>query len=213
VNSIRLVSVGMIVSIAVGSACTSAAPIREPVGPTPYEPPPSHLDWSTTYVEIELDGKTWDEALTWIAAQTRLPIVSQHKVPDGTLTVITPKGRKYSLAEIFDLINRRLMAEEKFTLLRGQGSLVLFPADDVMSIPTHLISRVKFDDLPRRGQTEIVEVLMSRRGAREAGLEPFEPPVAYGRRPVAPTAAIQAFDNDCVVIRSDVATLRRHLDR
>src|SRR5262249_19560646 len=134
-----------------------------------------------------------------------LPFVSKYKAPAGTINFIAPKGREFSLLEIYDLINERLQATEKFTLLRSDVSMSLVPADE--DPPPSLVPRITIEELKRRGRTEIVELLIPLKGSLVA--EEFAPSFKrllgnFGRVTPIP-------DTNSLIVQADVSSLVRHL--
>ena len=75
--------------------------------------------------------------------------------PTGTFTLVAPAGRKFSLVQIMDTVNDGL-ERHKYVLIRRSGSLVLVPADE--KIDPIMIPLISEDELPDRGETEIVRV-------------------------------------------------------
>src|SRR5204863_257178 len=133
------------------------------------------------------------------------PVINLYKAPSGTIRFISPKGRKYSLLEIYDIVNERLQANEKFTLLRSDISLSYVPADG--DIPPSLIPRIKYEELESRGRTEIVELVIKLRSGIDA--EEIAP---HLKRALAPFGAVTPFGfSNKLIVRADVATLRRQL--
>src|SRR5262245_47761161 len=66
------------------------------------------VDWTEKKYTIDLDRKEWKYLFTWLATEADLPFVSKYQAPAGTINFIAPKGREFSLLEIYDLINERL---------------------------------------------------------------------------------------------------------
>jgi hypothetical protein len=77
--------------------------------------------------------------------------------PTGTVTIGSPEDRKYTFAEITDLINEAL-AQQKYVLIRRHLTFFLHPADE--KIDSTMVPRVELNELPKRGRTEIVQVLL-----------------------------------------------------
>jgi general secretion pathway protein D len=163
------------------------------------------VDWTEEKYTLDLDGKEWKYLFTWLATEADLPFVSKYKAPAGTINFIAPKSREFSLLQIYDLINERLQATEKYTLLRSDVSISLVPADE--DIPSSLIPRITIEELKGRGRTEIVELLIPLKGSLVA--EEFAPSFKrllgdFGRVTPIP-------DTNSLIVRADVAALRRHL--
>jgi type II secretory pathway component GspD/PulD (secretin) len=105
---------------------------------------------------VSFQNQPWKKVLEWLAEEARQPVVAP-QVPTGTFTCVSPPGRSYSLPEVIDLMNEGLAAS-KFRLHRGPASILLLPADerlDPAAVPT-----VRPGDLPARGRTEVVRVVL-----------------------------------------------------
>src|SRR2546430_58845 len=70
------------------------------------------VDWTEEKYSFELDGKEWKYLITWLVDESKLHFVSTYKPPTGSIVFISPKNVKYSLADIFDIINERLIVKE-----------------------------------------------------------------------------------------------------
>jgi RNA polymerase sigma factor (sigma-70 family) len=127
-----------------GAAIDAAGP-----GPAPEKPKAEPKTYTVAFRD-----KPWAEVLEWYSKETGLTPVLTVK-PTGTVTLMPPKDRRFTLAEVTDLLNEVLMAQ-KFILIRREVSFVIHPADE--RIDPSLIPRVEVNDLPDRGKTEIVEV-------------------------------------------------------
>src|SRR5262249_7720520 len=77
--------------------------------------------------------------------------------PTGTFNFIGPKDKLYSASELIDLINTG-MAKMKKVIVRNETTLTLLSADD--RIPLELLPLVKPEDLPKRGKTEVVKMMV-----------------------------------------------------
>src|SRR5262249_11156141 len=72
----------------------------------------------------------------------------------GTVTLIPPRGgRKFTLAEITDLLNEAL-GPQKYILVRRAASFTLLHAEEKID-PT-LLPRVRPEEVEKRGRTELV---------------------------------------------------------
>ena len=81
--------------------------------------------------------------------------------PTGSVTIKPGKGRKFTMGEITDLINET-MAQQKFILIRRHMTFFIHPADEKLD-PT-LLPRIELSELPKRGKTEIVQVIIPLEG-------------------------------------------------
>ena len=110
----------------------------------------------------------WAEVLAWYAKESGLtPILTD--LPTGNVTIAPPKDRKFTLAEITDLINESLMAQ-KFILIRRSASFFIHPADEKID-PT-LVPRIELRELKTRGKTELVQVVITVPAGAAAALIP-----------------------------------------
>lgn len=126
------------------------------------------VDWTTKRIVFDMRAKPWASVLEWFADEAHMPlVVGRFRLPEGSFTFVGPKDvngkpRKYSLVEVFDIINELLMVDHKFALLRRDGTFMLFPADDP-GLNYLLPPRIELGHLPQRGNTEIVEVVVGLR--------------------------------------------------
>jgi RNA polymerase sigma factor (sigma-70 family) len=109
---------------------------------------------------FEMRDKPWAQVFEWLSEQTGLAFVSPYK-PTGTFTFVPPKGKQYTIPEIFDFINDALLANtnaQKYLLLRREKTFGLVPADERID-PT-LVPRVGLAELDKRGRMELVKVVL-----------------------------------------------------
>jgi type II secretory pathway component GspD/PulD (secretin) len=101
---------------------------------------------------MEMRAKPWAAVLEWFSDQTGLPILATEK-PAGTFSFVARNQKRYTLAEIVDILNEGL-APQNLLLIRGDRSVVLVRADE--RIDPALVPRVRPEDLAQRGKTEVV---------------------------------------------------------
>jgi type II secretory pathway component GspD/PulD (secretin) len=106
---------------------------------------------------FEMRGKSWAAIFEWLTDKTGLPFLSSNAAPTGTFNVIVKPGRRYTLGEVIDLINDGLLPN-KYVLVRRPASFSLVPADE--KLPRHLVPPVRLEDLPGRGDSEVVEIVL-----------------------------------------------------
>ena len=154
---------------------------------------------------FEVRGKAWDWVLRMLASELELEFVAQAPLPVGQFTFINPaidgKPNEYSMLEVFDIINEVLQGATKHTLIRGDKTLTLFYA----CAPPHLwpaLPRVSLRDLPGRGRTEIVEVVVK--------MNPRDVPM--GENGFQIDTAIP-LENGRVLLRSNVVALMEMMQR
>jgi hypothetical protein len=177
-----------------------AVPDRAPFGVTKPAVP---VDWVNKKIAFRMQNKPWREMLDWFADQTRLPWDSAYPLPKGTFTFIPPtfdggKSREYTLVEIYDIINEIMQGSTKHTLIRREKSIMVFPIDDWKGC-LGLMPCVKLRELPGRGRTEIVQVVVK--------LAPDVLPLV--KRCLDGDGIIRPLDNDDgrFVVRASVASL------
>src|SRR5262249_55907670 len=106
---------------------------------------------------FEMRDKPWAQVLEWYADVSGLPFVGSLK-PTGTFTFVSPRpGRRYTLAEITDVLNEALMSQ-KFILVRHRASFTVLPADE--RVGPALLPQVPLAELEKRGRTELVRVML-----------------------------------------------------
>src|SRR5207248_485241 len=90
----------------------------------------------------------------WLTEKTGREVVYTHP-PAGTVNFIGPKGKKYTIPQIIDIINDGLL-QGKWVLLNRGASFTVVPADE--KIDPAFVPRVLIKDLPDHGKTEIVSI-------------------------------------------------------
>src|SRR5262245_5770071 len=98
----------------------------------------------------------WARVFEWLSDQTGLPVVGNDR-PTGTFTLVLSGDKKYTPAELLDLVNEGLLAKN-YLLLRREKSLALVVADE--KIDPVLVPQVDPEELARRGRTELVSVTL-----------------------------------------------------
>jgi RNA polymerase sigma factor (sigma-70 family) len=99
---------------------------------------------------------SWADIFDWYAKESGLVNASTIKLA-GNVTIMLPQDRKYSLPEITDLINE-LLSQQKHLLIRRHATFTIVPSDE--RIDSTLLPRVDLSELPQRGKTELVQVLI-----------------------------------------------------
>ena len=109
----------LVAAVAVLSAGTAVA--------VETAPPPREVKSPKTFT-VQMRDKPWKEVLDWYAEQSGLvPIYTV--APKGTVTLLPPKDRRFTLAEVTDLLNEKLV-EEKFLLIRRLVSFTVVRTDE-----------------------------------------------------------------------------------
>ncbi|MBX9583622.1 MAG: hypothetical protein K2X87_25250, partial [Gemmataceae bacterium] len=104
-------------------------------------------------IGVSFTQAQWEDVLDWYGKESGLILVTTVK-PTGSVTIKPqPPGRKFTLAEVTDLLNEA-MIKDKFLLIRYQTTFTIWPAEIPLD-PTR-IPRVDAAELAKRGKTEIV---------------------------------------------------------
>ena len=117
-------------------------------------------------IAFEMRAKPWAQVFEWLSDQTGLPFISNYPPPTGSFNFINPRidgkePRKYSIGEVIDVVNEGLQ-QYKYVLIRREASLTLFPADE--KLPPEHVQTIRAEDLPNRGNTEVVKVVVKLEG-------------------------------------------------
>ncbi|VTS06166.1 secretin N-terminal domain-containing protein [Tuwongella immobilis] len=135
-------------------------PMPMPMAPAPMPMAPGTSRAPERTIAFEIRDKPWTSVLEWLSEQTGLPVITTVK-PTGSFTFIAPKvgtkPRQYTLPEVMDILNEALI-NQKFLLIRREASFTIVPADE--RIDPAILPRITIDDLPNRGKTEIVSVVV-----------------------------------------------------
>jgi type II secretory pathway component GspD/PulD (secretin) len=133
------------------SAAAEARPAQDP------RPAPKVDEKRLT---VSFQNQPWKKVLEWLSEEARLPVIA-NAFPTGTFTFIGPPGRRYALPEVIDIINEGLLANsatQKYYLVNRGQSFTLIPADE--RLDPALVPTVRPQDLPARGRTEVVRVVV-----------------------------------------------------
>jgi general secretion pathway protein D len=206
-------SVGLLVLAGLGfmglaATTTAQAPPKKGDLKSAAQP---RVNWNEKKIVFEMRGKKWGDVFEWFADQSGMPYSSTYPPPGGTYTFINPKddkgkSREYTLTEIWDIINETLQVKEKHTLLRLHSTLTMIPAD--VDPPSIVIPLISLKELPERGKTDIVRVIVQLKGnliAEEFAVEAKRMLGDFGV--VTPLPA-----SNRLILQSSVANLRVALD-
>ena len=117
---------------------------------------------------FQFRNTNWGDVLHWYAKESGLTFVST-VTPRGTVTIGSPDERRYTLADITDLVNEAL-AQQKYILVRRKMTFFIHPADEKIDPDT--IPRVELDELKNFGKTELVEVVLPLRALNALEVQP-----------------------------------------
>lgn len=131
-----------------------------PGGVVPIAPvaPPAAAGDRT--ISFNFDKMQWDEVLDWYSKESGLTLITTVK-PTGSLAFKPAKDKKFTMGEVTDLLNEAL-TQQKFILIRRNMTFFIHPADEKID-PT-MVPRITLEELPKRGRTEIVEVILPIKG-------------------------------------------------
>ena len=148
----RLVSVVLVLA-----ACAVLLLARGQAGEPltdPARPPEKRFAFS-------MEAKPWNQVFKWLSDTTGQPVVAA-SMPAGTFSFISPKDRTYSIGELVDVLNVGLLGSH-FVLIRRPDSWLLVPTDQ--RLDPSLIQQVRLDELPVRGRSEMVRIVVPLEGA------------------------------------------------
>ena len=92
-----------------------------PAGVGSANTPPVRVEFPT--VEFDMGGRRWKDVLEWFSRRTGLPF-SNVSLPPGTFPFNGPKGVRYTLSQVEDIINKELRRWD-MELIRREDSLLL----------------------------------------------------------------------------------------
>lgn len=177
-------------------------PAEPPPKADKQDRPPAKVEEKT--YKFEIREKPWKDVLEWYADTSGLPFIGS-SWPAGTFTFVAPRGRKYTLGEITDLINEALQAQ-KHILVRREASFTVLPAAEKID-PT-LLPQVRPEDLENRGRTELVRLELS---LTFANVEEIAPDV---RKLLGPFGAVVVLEKaNRLLLQDTVGNLRRIVER
>jgi hypothetical protein len=78
-----------------------------------------------TYV-FDMRDKPWSKVFEWLADITGKPVLPGISMPTGTFSFINPKGQKFTIPEIIDIINDTLQSHP--SVAEGDQSLSARPS-------------------------------------------------------------------------------------
>jgi RNA polymerase sigma factor (sigma-70 family) len=139
---------------ATGQQPNAAGP-KTPAGAEPKKPDavePKKPEAAEKVLSVNFTEVPWEEVLDWYGKETGLTLVATTK-PTGNVTIKPPGNRKFTLAEVTDLLNESL-APQKMRLIRLQATFTIWPLDEKID-PT-LIPDITPQELTKRGRTEII---------------------------------------------------------
>ena len=121
----------------------------KPVGPTERLAPAKPSD----KLRFNFRYQPWKDVLDWFAETADLSLVGDN-IPKGTFNYTD--SREYTAAEAIDLLNGVLQTKG-YTLVRKGRMLMVINLED--GIPPNLVETVPVEEIDKRGQHELIEVV------------------------------------------------------
>lgn len=183
-------------------------PTAAPITLRPREKARQGVEWHKTKATLDVNGKSWKDALAWFSSQAKMPLVGRFEPPKGTVNFKAAVGddgkpREYTLVEVFDIFNELLMKEHTYCLLRWEDSLSVVPAD--IGLGHVMPPRAAISDLHNHGRTEIVVVAIDLKN--ELGAEEFAP---KAKRLVGHYAVVTPIpETNQILVQADVGSIVR----
>lgn len=109
-------------------------------------------------VSFSFADADWNTVFQWIAKLTNKTLRVE-ATPSGKFSYFDT--RTYTIPEAIDVLNTVLLDKGFILLVRDNFMIV---ANLANGIPPHLVERIELKDLPKRGDTELVKVLLDLRG-------------------------------------------------
>src|SRR5262249_21396406 len=113
--------------------------------------------------QLQMRGKQWKDVLEWLSDQTGIPVISRD-APQGGFNYFAPKDQTApqikSIPEVIDILNEALI-DQHYIIVRREASFLVVAVDDQFRFPDVYVPRITVDELPRRGKTEIVSVVLN----------------------------------------------------
>ena len=135
-------------------------PMSAPRAPGTAQPvTPAKAPQPRTFAVYFKDAK-WDEVFDWYAKETGLTLITVVK-PKGTFTFTPPKDARFTVAEFTDAVNDALAAQ-KFILIRRHMTFYLHDWTEKLEARDRagMFPRITPSELPNRGRTELVQVVL-----------------------------------------------------
>ncbi len=178
------------------------------VKPAPMDPPKPPMTGTATPAKVEktytvaFDQTPWSSVLDWFSKESGLIFISTEKVT-GTLTLKSDK--KYTLAEVLDLINEAL-AQKNWVIIRREQSFLIHPASE--KIDPNLLQQVTLEELATRGNTEVVQVVIPLKTVVAEDVVP------QAKQQLSAFGAVSAFGTNQLIIRDkakNIKTIYKHV--
>src|SRR5262249_18520020 len=108
-------------------------------------------------------NKSWSDVIAWLADQMGIPFSGSQK-PAGSFTFRPPvrpgqPAPTYTIPEIIDILNEALQ-DQHFLLIRREATFTIVQVQDDGKLNMVNLPQVRLEDLPKRGKTEVVKVIV-----------------------------------------------------
>lgn len=152
-----LTAAGTGFGLAIGAEPENVGKVEKPPAvaalPSPAAVKPAAEEKTFTF---EMRDKPWASVFEWLRDHSDLPVVYNDK-PQGTFNFIPRANKKYTIAEIMDILNEGLLSQNRILIRRDQSFLLAVANEKV---DPQLIPRISVEDLAKRGNTELVSVVV-----------------------------------------------------
>ncbi len=94
----------------------------------------------------------WKDALDWVRDLSGKPFILNDNKPTGSFSFNGPKGVKYSVRDIIDILNEALQPQKMYLIDRG-ATFTIIAADqkpDPANVPAHQAGRPRQPGIPPR---------------------------------------------------------------
>jgi type II secretory pathway component GspD/PulD (secretin) len=107
----------------------------------------------------------WEQVLNFLADNCRMPVVGSQR-PQGSFTFVSPANMRYTIPQIVDILNSRLIAQ-KMLIIREPDKFVVLSTDaNANELEMQPLLRVQIDDLEvdkpydqqKYGRSELAQV-------------------------------------------------------
>ncbi len=143
-------------------------------------------------VTVNFKSANWDDVLEWFSKESGLTPILTVK-PTGSVTLQPHKDRRFTMGEVVDLLNEA-MTQQRFILIRRNVTFIIHPSDE--KIDASWVPRIELAELPTRGKTELVQVLIP---LKSLSVEDTAPEVAKMLTPFG-TVSMLAKTNTLVLL-------------
>ena len=138
------------------SGVSAQSPFQVLQAPGDKPPPPKEVKEvkpaSDKLITFTVAGLPWPKVFEWLSDQTGMQVLFAPGVKDpgglDSASIITPKGRQYTLPQLIDVLNEALIVQ-KHIMIRRDTSFVIYPADKRIpgfDVPHHPSAQLQTED-------------------------------------------------------------------